>query len=141
MDACVLERVCTSTKLVNIFFTKKIEDWDDISGGFFPHWVSTWKDPGVYVCFLCVLIYSVLIASVYCLVNTSHSDLSSTNNEVHVLNVYDLYVGFIHYSCGHTLFGFCKITYTTWKGKLLLWKFKYWFTPPSLVFFPTIGIR
>jgi len=34
------------------------------ASGFFPHWFST-LNPGVHVCSLCVILYSVLIAPAY----------------------------------------------------------------------------
>jgi len=35
-----------------------------IAGGFHPHWVST-LNLGVHVCFLCVMIYSIITAHGY----------------------------------------------------------------------------
>ena len=46
-------------------YNKNIEDRDDDSGGFLLTWVST-LNPGVHVCFLCVMVYSVITAHAYC---------------------------------------------------------------------------
>lgn len=84
---------------------------------FFPTLGFHLKNLGVHVCYLCVLIYYVLTASFYCLVNASHFDLSSTDNELVFLQLYYLYAGFIYYSRNHMLFGFCKIYIYSFKMK------------------------
>ena len=68
VGACVLVWVCTSTKLYEVLFIINIEDKDDNSGGFLPNWVST-LNTGVHVCCLCVMVYFVITANVYCLLN------------------------------------------------------------------------
>ena len=49
-------------------YVEWVQSKNMMKSGFLPNWVST-LNPGVHVCCLCVMIYYVLTAHVYCLLN------------------------------------------------------------------------
>jgi len=98
-------------KKKNIIIEKKTET--TTARGFHPHWIST-LNLCVHVCFLCLMVYSVLL---HFLISYSCTHYRSIDDKLTKLQILLVYVGFTNYSSMYTLVHFTEVAYINMFGK------------------------